>query len=148
MTKKLTITVSDEVYDGLHRRRGRRKISRFIDDLARRHVVEKPEAFQGSVADAYRSMAVDEAREKRSQDWIEGLIGDALSPVLQRQSYVSAGTNLGAAGSLGLAWAAQRYRELPGTESVRLYVIYEKVKETPKSFPRNWSEIKRQPLTA
>jgi predicted CopG family antitoxin len=77
MTKKLT--VSDEVYDGLHRRIGRRKISRFIDDLARRHVVEKPEAFQGSLADAYRSMAVDEAREKRSQDWIEGLIGDALS---------------------------------------------------------------------
>ena len=30
MTKKLTITVSDEVYEGLHRRIGRRKISRFI----------------------------------------------------------------------------------------------------------------------
>ena len=31
MTKKLTVTVSDEVYEGLHRRIGRRKISRFID---------------------------------------------------------------------------------------------------------------------
>jgi predicted CopG family antitoxin len=78
MTKKLTITVSDEVYDGLHRRIGRRKISRFIDDLARRHVVEKPEAFQGSLAQAYRSMAEDEAREKRARDWTEGLIGDTL----------------------------------------------------------------------
>src|SRR6266446_1854020 len=35
MTKKLTITVSDEVYEGLHRRVGRRKISRFINELAR-----------------------------------------------------------------------------------------------------------------
>jgi outer membrane usher protein len=48
------------------------------------------------------------------------LIGDELSPVLQRQSYVSAGTNMGASGSLGLAWAAQRYRGLPGTDTVAL----------------------------
>ena len=33
MVKKLTITVSDEVYESLHRRIGRRKISRFIDAL-------------------------------------------------------------------------------------------------------------------
>src|SRR6202030_2119778 len=41
MTKKLTITVSDEVYEGLHRRIGRGKISRFIDDLARKHVIDR-----------------------------------------------------------------------------------------------------------
>jgi predicted CopG family antitoxin len=78
MTKKLTITVSDEVYDGLHRRIGRRKISRFIDELARRHVVERPEAFRGSLADAYKALAADEAREAEAREWSEGLIGETL----------------------------------------------------------------------
>jgi predicted CopG family antitoxin len=78
MAKKLTITVSNEVYEGLHRRIGRRKISRFIDALARRHVVEKPEAFRGSLADAYRSMSADEEAAREARDWTEGLIGDTL----------------------------------------------------------------------
>jgi predicted CopG family antitoxin len=78
MRKKLTITVSDEVYEGLHRRIGRRKISSFIDDLARRHVLEKPETFRGSLADAYRSMASDEERELHARDWSNGLTGDTL----------------------------------------------------------------------
>jgi hypothetical protein len=72
MTKKLTITVSDEVYEGLHRRIGPRRISRFIDDLARSHVLEKPETFRGSLADAYWAMAADE------HDWTESLIGETL----------------------------------------------------------------------
>lgn len=33
--KKLTITVNTEVYDGLHRVIGRRRISRFLNDFAR-----------------------------------------------------------------------------------------------------------------
>jgi hypothetical protein len=37
--KKLTITVDEEVYDGLHRVVGRRHISRFLTELARPHVV-------------------------------------------------------------------------------------------------------------
>jgi hypothetical protein len=78
MTKKLTITVSDEVYDGLHRRIGRRKISRFINDLARRHVVEKPEVFRGPIAEGYRTMAEDEEREAEARQWSEGFIGDTL----------------------------------------------------------------------
>ena len=38
MTKKLTITVQDEVYAGLHSVIRRRRISRFRNDLARSHV--------------------------------------------------------------------------------------------------------------
>ena len=79
MIKKLTITVSDEVYDGLHRRIGRRKISRFIDELARGHVVERPDAFRGSLADSYRELAADEAREAEAREWSEGLIGETLA---------------------------------------------------------------------
>ena len=35
MSEKLTITVDAEVYDGLHSVIGRRRISRFLNDLAR-----------------------------------------------------------------------------------------------------------------
>ncbi len=39
MPKKLTITVDAEVYHGLHSVIGRRRISRFLNDLAKPHVV-------------------------------------------------------------------------------------------------------------
>jgi hypothetical protein len=78
MTKKLTITVSDEVYEGLHRRIGRRKISRFIDDLARDHVVEKPQVFRGSLAEGYRAMAADQETEREAREWTESHVGETL----------------------------------------------------------------------
>jgi predicted CopG family antitoxin len=38
MSRKLTITVDDDVYNGLKTRVGRRRISRFLNDLARRQM--------------------------------------------------------------------------------------------------------------
>jgi hypothetical protein len=35
--KKLTVTVEDEVYEGLHKIIGRRRIGRFLSNLARAH---------------------------------------------------------------------------------------------------------------
>jgi hypothetical protein len=70
MTKKLTITVEDEVYEGLHRVIGPRRISRFLNDLARPHVMAR------DLEAGYRAMAADEAREREAEEWIEGLIGD------------------------------------------------------------------------
>lgn len=70
MTKKLTITIDDEVYEGLYRRVGRRKISRFLEGLARPHVVD------ADLEVAYRDMAADEAREADAEEWSEALIGD------------------------------------------------------------------------
>ena len=70
MQKKLTISVSEELYQGLHRVVGRRKISRFLEDLARPHVVRK------DLEAAYRTMAADEAREAEARKWSEALIGD------------------------------------------------------------------------
>jgi len=68
--KKLTITVDEEVYEGLHRVLGRGQISRFLNDLARPHVV------QDKLEEAYREMAADEEREREADEWTEGLIGD------------------------------------------------------------------------
>ena len=39
MPKKLTIQVSDEFYDGLQRRIGKRGIGRFLEEIARPHVI-------------------------------------------------------------------------------------------------------------
>jgi predicted CopG family antitoxin len=70
MTRKLTITIDDEVYEGLYKRVGRRKISRFLESLARPHVVD------ADLESAYRKMASDESREADAEEWAEGLIGD------------------------------------------------------------------------
>lgn len=70
MTKKLTITVDDEVYTGLHNIVGLRRISRFLNDLARPHVTSH------DLAEAYRAMAADEEREREAAEWVENLTGD------------------------------------------------------------------------
>ncbi len=70
MVRKLTITVDEEVYAGLHDRIGRRRISRFLNDLARPHVL--PEEIERG----YAAMARDQSREREAMDWSEGLIGD------------------------------------------------------------------------
>jgi predicted CopG family antitoxin len=70
MQKKLTITVDEDVYEGLHKVIGRRHISQFIEDLVRPHVI-------GSDLEAgYQAMAADEAREAEALQWSEATIGD------------------------------------------------------------------------
>jgi predicted CopG family antitoxin len=71
MQKKLTITIDEEVYKGLHKVIGRGRISRFLEDLARPHVVSR------ELDAAYKAMAGDQAREAEAEEWAEGLIGDA-----------------------------------------------------------------------
>ncbi len=70
MTRKLTITLSEEVYEGLHRTIGRRRISRFLEKLARPHVLSP------DLETAYREMASDKEREDEAHAWSEGVIGD------------------------------------------------------------------------
>ena len=69
--KKLTITVDNDVYRGLKKKIGPRRISRFLNDLARPHVVDD------DLLSAYRDMAADRAREAEAEEWVEGLIEDA-----------------------------------------------------------------------
>jgi predicted CopG family antitoxin len=70
MQKRMTITLNEEVYNGLYRRVGKRKMSRFIEDLVRPHVVD-------SVLDAgYRAMAANEVREAEAREWCEALAGN------------------------------------------------------------------------
>jgi hypothetical protein len=70
MQKKLTITVDAAVYDGLYRAVGPRRISQFIEDLVRPHVVRE------DLSAAYAEMAADEAREAEAEAWSEALLPD------------------------------------------------------------------------
>jgi predicted CopG family antitoxin len=72
MTKKLTITIADDVYAGLYRRVGKRKISGFLEALARPHVIDD------ELEAGYRAMAEDEVREAEAEAWTEGLAGDVV----------------------------------------------------------------------
>lgn len=70
MQKKLTITVDETVYDGLYRVVGPRRISRFIEDLVRPHLIDE------NLASAYAEMAADEHREAEAEAWSESLLTD------------------------------------------------------------------------
>ena len=70
MQKKLTITIDEEVYIGLYRVIGPRKISRFVEELVRPHVVKH------ELESAYRAMAQDKEREEEALEWAEAAIGD------------------------------------------------------------------------
>ncbi len=70
MHKKMTITLDEAVYDGLFRVVGRRKISQFLEDLARPHVL------QDDLASAYQAMAADTEREREALEWSNALSGD------------------------------------------------------------------------
>lgn len=70
MHKRMTITLDEDVYDGLVRVVGRRKISQFLEDLARPHVMK------GDLDAAYREMALDSEREKEADEWCEALNRD------------------------------------------------------------------------
>jgi hypothetical protein len=78
MAKKLTITVSDEVYAGLYEKVGARRIGKYLEALARPHVTSEPVAFAGSLDEAYREMATDEDREREAREWIESGVGECL----------------------------------------------------------------------
>lgn len=70
MHKRMTITLDETVYEGLYRRVGKRRISKFIEDLVKPHVLDT------SLDEYYKAMAADEAREVEASAWCNALAGD------------------------------------------------------------------------
>lgn len=70
MHKRMTITLDEAVYDGLYRIVGRRRMSQFIEELVRPHVLDTV------LDDGYRAMAADTDREEEARLWVEGLTAD------------------------------------------------------------------------
>lgn len=70
MHRRMTITLDEAVYEGLNRTIGKRRMSQFIEDLLRPHVLDT------SLDDGYRAMAADKGREAEAQDWCDSLAKD------------------------------------------------------------------------
>ncbi len=69
MRRKLTVTVAEDVYKGLHRHVGRGQINSFVEGLVRPHVVD-----DAPLEAAYREMAADQEREHEALEWIEAAL--------------------------------------------------------------------------
>ena len=65
MARKLTISIADEVYDGLYAKVGPRKIGKFLEGLARPHVVDDEAALEAG----YAALAADEADAREAVLW-------------------------------------------------------------------------------
>ncbi len=70
MHKKMTITLDEAVYEGLYRTVGKRKMSQFIEDLLRPHVMDT------SMDAGYKAMAADKEREDEAMEWCNAIAGD------------------------------------------------------------------------
>ena len=68
MQKKLTISIAENVYNVLYAVIGKRKISKFIENLIKPHIVGD------NLSLAYQEMAQDAQREIEACQWTEGLI--------------------------------------------------------------------------
>lgn len=70
MQKKLTITIDENIYEGLYRVIGPRKISGFIEDLVRPHVLYP------DLERAYAEMAQNTVHEGEALEWAENALQD------------------------------------------------------------------------
>jgi hypothetical protein len=70
VTRKLTISIDDRVYDGLHAIIGRGNIAKFLENLARPFVVPD------SLTAAYTEMSKDAIRNAEADEWCEALAAD------------------------------------------------------------------------
>ena len=73
MHRRMTITLDEVVYDGLYRTIGKRRMSQFIEDLLRPHVLDT------ALDDGYKAMAADAEREAEAQAWGNALVKDMAS---------------------------------------------------------------------
>jgi len=63
----MTITLDEAVYEGLYRTVEQHKISQFIEELLRPHVLHT------TLEEGYRAMAADREREAEAQEWSNAL---------------------------------------------------------------------------
>jgi hypothetical protein len=73
MHKKMTISLDEAVYEGLYRTIGRRRMSQFIEDLLRPHVLDS------SLDAGYKAMAADRERESEAKEWCDALAKDMIN---------------------------------------------------------------------
>jgi predicted CopG family antitoxin len=70
MHKRMTITLDEDVYEGLYRTIGKRRMSQFIEDLLRPHFMDS------SLDEGYKAMNADKEREAEAKEWCNALAKD------------------------------------------------------------------------
>ena len=70
MQKKLTVTLDEQAYYGLHRVIGHGRISKFIDSVFR------PDVVRSDFESTYGEMALDDSREGEALEWSEATAED------------------------------------------------------------------------
>jgi hypothetical protein len=70
MAKEMTLSFDEDIYAGLIKTVGVKKINIFISDLVRPYVVPR------ALEDGYKAMAADAEYEREAQEWCNGLLGD------------------------------------------------------------------------
>ena len=70
MQRKLVITIDEHAYERLSALVGRRRISRFVEELIRTHLAAS------DLEVGYKAMAQDKTHEAEALEWAEGLISD------------------------------------------------------------------------
>jgi len=73
MHKRMTITLDADVYEGLNRLVGKRRISQFISDIVRPHVSDD------ALEEGYRAMAADAAENEAASEWMDALSNDTIN---------------------------------------------------------------------
>ncbi len=68
MRKRLTLTIDQEIYEGLLKTAGKRNISRFVEDLLRSRVANP------DLERSYAEMAKDKRREAEAAEWQSALM--------------------------------------------------------------------------
>jgi len=74
MQRKMTITIDEDVYAGLHKVIGRGHISQFLEGLARPYVLK-----EDSLEAGYLAMAADKTRESEAREWCNAIIKDVAN---------------------------------------------------------------------
>ncbi len=70
MHRKMTITLDEDVYEGLYRTVGKRRMSQFIEDLVRPYVLDV------AMDEGYQAMAADKDRETEAMEWSNAMMAD------------------------------------------------------------------------
>ena len=77
MKRKITLTLSEEVYKALYIQIGKGYIAKFIEDLITRQL----DLTNYQLEEGYKAMMADTEYEKEAQEWIEGEHGECLPPI-------------------------------------------------------------------
>lgn len=77
MSRQLTITLPDDVYEELEHRVGADQISSFVERLVRPYGRSDAER-QAELEAGYRAMAADSEYEREALEWIEDAPDDGL----------------------------------------------------------------------